>query len=282
VKEMTTKQLMEIAIKLAGITEVTPDSGISVEGKNIKKILMGVDMETPELLLARQLGYDLVVAHHPETTDDWLGYYENIHIEKMYKLGIPKNKAQRLIGKKKKKLDIGLHASNIARAEDAARLMKLPFMTVHTPADIITEKVVQSHLDKKIGKNESVRLGEIMEWLLEIPEYKNDFKKPVIRIGNDKSYAGKVYVCMSGVTGQGADAIKEHFEVGVGTLVLMHIPGDELEEIEKQGIGNVIVCPHHASDSIGINKIIAEWEKAGVKVDTISGIISVKVSKKTN
>ena len=35
-------------------------------GEPVKKILVGIDMEGAELLLAKQLGVDLVIAHHPE------------------------------------------------------------------------------------------------------------------------------------------------------------------------------------------------------------------------
>lgn len=40
----------------------------SKQKKEIKKIMVGIDMEGTELLLADKLGVDLVIAHHPEGT----------------------------------------------------------------------------------------------------------------------------------------------------------------------------------------------------------------------
>ena len=64
---MNTKQLMDSALALAGLTEMPQDCDITVPGENIKKVLMGVDMDTAELMLAKELGYDCVVTHHPRT-----------------------------------------------------------------------------------------------------------------------------------------------------------------------------------------------------------------------
>jgi putative NIF3 family GTP cyclohydrolase 1 type 2 len=63
---MNTNDLMNTALKLANLEEMPYDTNIIVEGENIKKVLIGIDMETPELLLAKELGYDCVVSHHPK------------------------------------------------------------------------------------------------------------------------------------------------------------------------------------------------------------------------
>jgi putative NIF3 family GTP cyclohydrolase 1 type 2 len=36
-----------------------------VKGRNIKKVLIAIDVGTAELMLARHLGCDAVIAHHP-------------------------------------------------------------------------------------------------------------------------------------------------------------------------------------------------------------------------
>ena len=63
---VTTEQLMQIAMEMAGQTKFPADSKIHVPGKNIKKILFGIDMGVAELLVGKQLGYDCVMAHHPD------------------------------------------------------------------------------------------------------------------------------------------------------------------------------------------------------------------------
>ena len=63
---MNTEGLMNLALKLARLKEVPKDSTIYVSGDHIRKILFGIDASVPELLLAKQLGFDAVIFHHPQ------------------------------------------------------------------------------------------------------------------------------------------------------------------------------------------------------------------------
>jgi len=266
---------MDIAVKTAKLDEMPTDCGIIVPGEGIRKVLMGVDMDTAELMLAQQLGYDCVVSHHPRNTDvDMLGVL-NDHIRKLEALGVPRNKSQKLLAERKKELDYMLHVSNSRRSESAAKLLNMPFMCIHTPTDIIGEAIVQEFLDKKFGGKPETTVQELVDALEEIGEYKNSARKPVIRVGAKDSYAGKIYVLMSGLTGPGPKITKEYFEAGVGTLILMHIPEKDAKEIEEQGIGNVVVAGHMSSDSLGLNKIAQKWFEHGVETTMMSGIVAI-------
>jgi putative NIF3 family GTP cyclohydrolase 1 type 2 len=268
----TTKQLLDAALKLANLKDLSPDSGIMQEGTNIKKALFGIDMGTAELLLAKELGFDLVVSHHPEISNpDMLNILEDTAIEKLESLGVPKNHGQKLIAKRRETLSYWMQARNADRSESAARLMKMPFMSVHTPADIITENFLQNIIDKKLKKD--AKLKDVLALLNEVPEYKHSNRKPIIRIGNDDSFAGKVYVDMAGFMDPGPKVYEEFFKAGVGTLILMHIDEKDVETLRKLEIGNIIVYPHMASDSIGVNIIIKEWEKLGVQTTIMSGMV---------
>ena len=55
-----------MALKLADFEYIPADSAIYVPGKNIENILFGIDAGVPELLLAKQLGLDAVISHHPK------------------------------------------------------------------------------------------------------------------------------------------------------------------------------------------------------------------------
>jgi len=59
---MDTKKMMDMALELANLKEMPGDCGIVVPGSNIKKVLMGVDMDTAELLLAKELGNEIFFA----------------------------------------------------------------------------------------------------------------------------------------------------------------------------------------------------------------------------
>jgi hypothetical protein len=258
---MNTQQLMDLALKAAGLTEMPQDCGIIVPGENIKKVLFGVDMDTAELMLAKQLGYDCVVSHHPRNTHvDMLDVLHD-HIRKLEALGVPRNKSQKLLAERKTELSYNHHVSNSRRSESAAKLLNMPYMCIHTPTDIIGEAIVQKFLDDKFADKPETTVKEVVDALAEIDEYKNSARKPVIRVGDKKSYAGKIYVLMSGLTGPGAKILKAYFEAGVGTLVKMHIPEKDVKEVKEQNIGNVVVrgiCP-------ATRWVSTHWPRCGQK-----------------
>jgi len=265
--------MMDIALEMANLTTMPQDCDIVVPGENIKKVLMGVDMDTPELLLARELGYDCVVSHHPKNSNIDMLKVMDSHILRLEKLGIPRNRSQKALAKKTDSLGFMKHVSNSRRSESAAKLMNMPYVSLHTPADLIGEAMVQKHLDEKFANKPETTLGDITAALEDIPEYKNSARKPVIRVGSKASYAGKIYVLMAGYTGPGAAVLKQYFEGGVGTLILMHIPEADVKELKEHGYGNVVVAGHMSSDSLGMNKIADEWRKQGVEVTMMSGVI---------
>jgi hypothetical protein len=56
---------MKIGLDLVNWKKIPSDSSIHVPGRNIKKELITVDVSAAELMLARSLGCDAVIAHHP-------------------------------------------------------------------------------------------------------------------------------------------------------------------------------------------------------------------------
>ena len=271
---MNTQKLMDVALELAGLDKIPGDSGIVVPGEGIKKVLMGVDMGTAELHLAKKLGYDCVVSHHPTNTNPKMLDVMDTHILRLEKLGIPRNRSQKALAPKKDELSYFQHVSNSRRSESAAKLMNMPFISLHTPADIIGEAIVQKFLDEKFADKPETTLGDVTAALEEIGEYKNSARKPVIRVGAKDSYAGKIYVLMAGYTGPGTEVRKLYFEGGVGTLVQMHIPQKDAKELKEHKTGNVIVAGHMSSDSIGLNVIADKWRALGLEVTVMSGIVN--------
>jgi len=271
---MNTQKMMDLALELAELNKMPNDCGIDVPGDGIKKVLMGVDMDTAELMLARELGFDCVVTHHPRSTNPDILDVLNNHIDNLVGLGVPINKAEKALAARKDELHYNMHVSNSRRSESAARLLNMPFVSLHSPADVIGEKTVQDFLDKKFAGKPGTKLEEITKALEEIPEYKNSARKPVIRVGSKDSYAGKIYVLMSGYTGPGSTVLKEYFDAGVGTLVMMHIAEKDAKELKEHNVGNVIIAGHMSSDSIGMNKIADKWREFGVEVTMISGVVS--------
>ena len=90
---MTTDEIMALAVKMAGFPGVPEDSAIFVGGRNIRKVLFGVDVGPAELMVAKELGMDLVIAHHPTGVylDQWKVLLR--HVEFMTAAGVPEDAA---------------------------------------------------------------------------------------------------------------------------------------------------------------------------------------------
>ncbi|MHB1418722.1 MAG: hypothetical protein ACYCX4_03920 [Bacillota bacterium] len=272
---MKAAEIMELALQASGLKEVPEDSGVIVDGDGINKVLFGVDMESAEILIAKQLGFDAVITHHPKGGNPMLNLYQVMsnQIDRMVQAGVPINRAQKAIKERQEEIDRAAHVNNYDRAVSAARLLGVPFIGIHTPADVLAETTVQDHLDQRLAGNKRATLRDVLNCLDELPEYHCTLAKPKIRVGSADSYAGKIWVTMAGGTSGGKEVAKAYFEAGVGTLVMMHVPEDVLKAVRDQNMGNIVVAGHMASDSVGINRIIAALEQKGLEVTRMSGVI---------
>src|SRR5260370_39352386 len=57
-------EIMAMANRLAGCAQTPPDSQVYIDGE-VRRVFVGIDVDLGELLLARSLGVDGVIAHHP-------------------------------------------------------------------------------------------------------------------------------------------------------------------------------------------------------------------------
>lgn len=250
----------------------------------VKKVLVGIDMETPELLLAHELiekgqKIDLVLAHHP-TGIALAGLHEVMEIQtELYaSYGISINIAEALLNKKIKEIERGISPINHNQPIDAARLLDIPLMTCHTPAD----NQVYQFLTKHVCQKEVDTVGDVLEELLKIPEYqKASLLKsgPMIQVGAPDNRAGKIVAAeITGGT-EGSDEIYEQLaHAGVGTIISMHASEKHYHQTVKHHI-NRIVAGHISSDSLGFNLFLDQLEKEGVEIIPCSGLIRVSRNK---
>ena len=235
--------------------------------KEIKKILTGIDMEVGELLLADRLNekkekIDLVLAHHPEGLA-LAGLYRVMHIQSeiLNKVGVSINVAEGIMKERIDEVERVLLPVNHARAVDTARLLDIPFMCCHTPAD----NCVTSYLSKLMEKKKPDTVGDIVDILKEIPEYKEAVKQnagPRIIKGDKTAKAGKVFVDMTGGTEGSKEMFEKLVQAGVGTLVCMHLSEQHFEKAKKEHV-NIVIAGHISSDNLGLNLLLDEIEKKG-------------------
>jgi putative NIF3 family GTP cyclohydrolase 1 type 2 len=250
--------------------------------KEIKKVLTGIDMEGPELLLARDLGVDLVIAHHPEgkSLAD-LSDVMHMQAEVLAGYGIPINIAESLLQPRISEVSRGVNAVNHNRAVDFAKILNIGFMNVHTPCDNMVAKFLFDLIKKNEKKMEYVE--DILKLLKEIPEYAAAVKiegGPTLFAGRKENRCGKIAVTeITGGTEGSPEIYEKMAQAGIGTVIGMHLSEKHKEAAEKAHI-NALVAGHISSDSIGMNLFLDELEKRGIEIIPCSGLIRVNRLKK--
>jgi putative NIF3 family GTP cyclohydrolase 1 type 2 len=251
------------------------------EDKEIKKVLSGIHIESEEILLAKELGdIDLVIAHHPvgsglanladvmELQCDILNYY-----------GVPINVAEALMTERIDEVARGVHAIIHQKTVDTAKLLGINLMSVHTPTDNLVAQFLKNLIEQK--KPET--LGDLVDLLLEIPEYREAVKigsGPKITVGSRDKRCGKI--ALTEITGgtEGSPKLYEKMAIaGIGTIVAMHQSEEHWRQAREAHI-NVIVAGHTPSDSLGMNLFLDELEKRGIEIVPCSGLIRVSRVKK--
>ena len=250
----------------------------------IKRMMVGVDLEVPELLVADRLGekgqkIDFCLTHHPQgyaRTGLWK--VMEMQAEIMANLGVPITAAEGLMDPRKHEIRRRVLVQNHTRVLDSAKLLDMPYACVHTPAD----NCVVTYLQDIMDKEQPLMLGEVIDILGNIPEYK-DAKRTMSglmilarsassTVDPHQIRAGKVYVDMTGGTGGSKDMFEKFAQTtDVGTIVCMHIPEDNLKLAKKYHM-NIVIAGHIASDNLGINLLLDNILKGtDIEVVPVSG-----------
>jgi putative NIF3 family GTP cyclohydrolase 1 type 2 len=247
----------------------------------VKTMMVGIDMEAPEIIVAdrlieRGVGIDLVMAHHPEGAA-WarLSDVMKIQVAMLEKFGIPKDIGTALLKERMSEVDRAVAPANHLRAVDIARLLGIPFMCVHTPAD----NHVADYLQKLFDRKKPAKLSGVLSILKSIPEYADGLKKnagPRILIGSPDKKAGRVFVDMTGGTEGSKKVFSRLSQAGVGTIIAMHLSEEHFRSAKDEHI-NVIIAGHIASDTLGLNLLLDGIERRErLNVIPASGFVRIK------
>ncbi len=246
----------------------------------IRGLIVGVDMEVGEVLLADRLRekgepIDLVFAHHPEGPG-----YANLH-EVMYMQadlwamqGVSIGAGDSLIAPRAEEIRRRIAPVNHYRAIDAAVLLGLASLSCHTPADNSVQAFVQAKLDEEEPKT----LDAVIKSLRRIPEYADAARKgygPLLINGSGSARPGRIVVDMTGGTEGPTDALNRLSAAGVGTLVGMHYSEEHRKRAEELKL-NLVIAGHISSDVLGMNLVLDRIGQAGdVAVFCTSGMVRV-------
>lgn len=242
-------------------------------GREIKKVMVGIDMDGTELILAKQMGADLVLTHHPQGVAlAGLHSVMDLQSQVLADLGVPINVAEQILKPRISEVGRSVHPANHNRAVDTAKLLDIDYMCIHTPADNLGANFIIEQF-KKI-KCEYVE--DVLKVLEEIPEYKeaNKLKTgPRLFTGAPENRCGKIVVTeFTGGTSGAKEIYEKMSQAGIGTIIGMHMSETHRKEAEKFHL-NVVIAGHIASDSIGMNLLLDQLEKQGMEIIPTSGLI---------
>lgn len=247
---------------------------------DVSALLAGIDMNTGEVVLADRLRekgrpVDAIYTHHPEGHGlSQLDKVMSVQADIWAELGVPIQAGEKLIDERRGEVRYRLMPVNHDQAIDAARLLDVPFFSAHTP----TDNLVYSFLKRYFDELEPRFVGDVRKALYDVPEFRIAARLgagPNIPDGTAEKRAGKVIVDMTGGTEGPVKAIKELADKGVGTIVCMHM-SKELREAAGEHAIHVVIAGHMASDSVGINLLLDEYERHGVTIIPTSGLIRVR------
>lgn len=250
----------------------------------VKKVMAGIDSDGAEPLLMDRLnhptkgsglGIDLLISHHPGG-HALASIHEvmDLQVDSFAQAGVPANVAHALFEERKGYVKRRFGPLNHSQAVDSARLLGIPLMVLHTIWDNLGNKFMNDY----IAKRKFDTLGEILDYISEIPEFIEAIKGksgPSIVSGSESSRAGKIFVGFTGGTNPSKELYLEMAKAGIGTIVEMHVPEDAVVELRKQHV-NVIDTGHMAADSIGANIFLDALAKRGVETVPCSGLIRIK------
>jgi len=235
--------------------------------EQIKNVLVGIDIDVSEILLAEKLrekgrGIDLVISHHPsgrayaqlhKVMDIQSSLWENYGLTREVAHGIMKDRIDEVAR--------GVAPANHARAVDAAKLLGIPFMCIHTAADNCVAHFLQKLFDNRKPK----KLKDVLSILKNIPEYKFAMQLnagPFLLIGDEDTTAGKIFVDMTGGTSGPDKMFARLSQAGIKTIIGMHCK-ESGYKMAKSEFLNYVIAGHIASDNLGLNLLLDAVDSRG-------------------
>lgn len=263
------------------------------QNKDVKKVLVGIDIGPSEILLAKEIGgIDLIISHHPIGKGlANLSDVMELQCDVLSQYGVPINIAEGLMKEKIEEVARGVNGLNHQRTVDTARILGFNLICLHTPADNLAAKFLK---DKVENKDNLIRLEDLLSLLKKIPEHKEAIKfgaGPKIFVGRPERRCGKI--ALTEITGgtEGSPKLYEKMAIaGIGTIIGMHISEEHKKEAESANI-NVVIAGHISSDSLGMNLFLDELcrqsrassiesgEKQGIEIIPCSGLIRISRTK---
>ena len=273
---MHTDKIMQLALDMVGLTKIPEDTQVYMPGE-ITKALVCIDADTGLLSIARDLGYNGVIVHHPQGGDAMLNLHlvMNRQLLTLTKAGVPEDEARKALQPRQFSVERSNHMSNWDYMPSVARLMGMPFMNVHYPCDLMMERIVDAHVQRRLAETgPAATVQDVTNILLELPEYAHAKTRPAVVVGDPAAPAGKVVTAFAGGTNGGTTVVEAYWRHGVDTVMTLHMGVPDVLKLRESGVkGTLIVAGHMACDSVGVNALIKVLRANGLDLTAMGGIV---------
>ncbi|GAB6878774.1 hypothetical protein JCM17823_10480 [Halorubrum gandharaense] len=268
---LSTEEIMELSLELVDWDEVPADSTVYVPGEGIETALVGIDLESPEIQLAHDQGYDLALAHHPTGDEARVEFTDvlEVQVDFMTDHGVSEADARDAVADLVEGMEHGAHVGNYRHDPSIAELLDQPYMNIHLAPDEIGRRIM-AEVAAELPADATV--GDYADALGELPEFADALTDIELRVGDESNPLGELAVHHAAGTNGGADVARAYFEAGVDTVLYIHVSHADTKTLREEFPDkNLLVTGHIASDAIGLNVLIDALEEHGVECTTISG-----------
>jgi hypothetical protein len=264
---MDTSGILTLSLRLAKMEPVPADTAIVRPCEEVTKMLVGIDIDEEDLNHAKEIGCDLVMAHHPL---DKTGIVEVLKRQERFLVdaGVAAPHAREaggeIIGRFQRNMDSMDHQEHLRRMMALADELHLGLMNVHSPCDELGRLILQRQADE-LGPKGTV--SALIDMYSSLPEIKQAGEGVELICGTPESRLGRTFVFHAAGTNGGYPAANALFDVGMGTVVYIHLFAEEDRSLlRSENKGNLITTGHYGSDSLGINPLLDRLEEAGIEI----------------
>lgn len=263
-KGVSTQEIMKIALRLSGWTNIPADSAIHVSGTNIKKVFVSIDVNPSDITLAKSLGCDCILTHHPigKSLINFHKVFQR-HVEYMISKGIEEQYANTLVKSLMEKVEVKTNSYIYNDVVSTAKLLKMPLLNIHQPVDEYMRQVIL----KTLRGAKLKKVSDLIKAIEQIPEFEYSQTRISVYNGKSTNRLGDWMLVIAAGSNGGYEIAKTYFEKGISTVIYLHIDYNELIKLRKDNKNwNLVVLGHLAGDSIGMNALCKELEKLNISV----------------
>lgn len=273
---LSTDTLIQIALDMTGWENVPGDSGVHVPSERVERLLVALDVDTGDLLLARDLGYDAVLAHsHVGTASEltaWRVYHR--HVELLTAAGVPRYTAEEAVMDRTEQLRVAAHRTNHERISGPAHLMGMPFLNVKSPVDELGRQALQRTVDDLLRTDDGITVGEVCAHLsASFAEFQHAPTQIAVRLGTTEAPVGRTVVVHGASVAGDAAIARTYFDHGIDTVIYVSITPTDLRLLKRTATGNLVVTGRAASLSVGLNIYLRRLAEYGVEITRLNGIL---------